>query len=63
MKASEMREKSETDLFLRERDLNDQLFKLRFYRATGAVESSHKLREIRREIARIKTVLRQKKDA
>lgn len=59
-KASELREKSENDLHLRERDLNEQLFKLRFQRSTGAMENPSKMRKVRKEIARIKTLLKEK---
>jgi large subunit ribosomal protein L29 len=59
-KASELREKSENDLHLRERDLNEQLFKLRFQRSTGAMENPSKMRQVRKEIARIKTLLKEK---
>ena len=59
-KASELREKSVADLNTRERDLNEQLFKLRFQRSTGAMENPSKMRQVRKEIARIKTLLREK---
>ena len=57
MKAAELREKSVDELHARERELTEQLFKLRFQRATGRVENPMKVREVRREIARIKTLL------
>lgn len=60
-KAADMREKSENDLLNRERDLHQQLFKLRFQKATGGGENPSKIRQVRREIARIKTVLVEKK--
>ncbi|HVT04191.1 MAG TPA: 50S ribosomal protein L29 [Thermoanaerobaculia bacterium] len=59
-KASELRDKSEGDLHTRERDLSEQLFKLRFQRSTGSMENPMKLREVRREIARVKTLIREK---
>ena len=59
-KASELREKSVADLNTRERDLNEQLFKLRFQRSTGAMENPSKMRQVRKEIARIKTLLKEK---
>jgi large subunit ribosomal protein L29 len=62
-KAADMREKSENDLLNRERDLHQQLFKLRFQKATGGSENPSKIRQVRREIARIKTVLVEKKKA
>jgi large subunit ribosomal protein L29 len=56
-KPAELREKSVDELQTRERDLNEQLFKLRFQRATGNMEQPSKIRQVRREIARIKTLL------
>jgi large subunit ribosomal protein L29 len=57
---SELREKSVDELQSRERDLVEQLFKLRFQRATGRIESPAKMRQVRREIARIQTLLNEK---
>ena len=57
MKVNEMRDKSVDELQTRERDLREQLFKLRFQRATGQMENPMKIREVKREIARIKTLL------
>lgn len=57
---AELREKSVDELQTRERDLVEQLFKLRFQRATGRIESPAKMRQVRREIARIKTLLKEK---
>ena len=60
-KIQELRDKSEDELRGRERDLREQLFKLRFQRATGRVENPMKMREVRREIARIQTLLNQRR--
>ncbi len=60
MKARELRELSEDELQTRERELADQLFKLRFQQTLGQLENAMKLRNIRRDIARIKTVLQEK---
>ncbi len=51
MKTNQMREKSA---------LTEQLYKLRFQRATGRMEAPSKVKEVRREIARIKTLLGEK---
>ena len=56
----QLREKSVDELHTRERELSEQLFKLRFQRATGRMESPSKMRQVRREIARIKTLLSEK---
>lgn len=57
MKTGVLRDKSVDELQNRERDLREQLFKLRFQRATGRMENPMKIREVKREIARIKTLL------
>ena len=63
MKAAELREKSQDELNTRERELREQLFKLRFQRATGRMENPMKIRDVRREIARIKTLLNERSRA
>jgi large subunit ribosomal protein L29 len=60
---AELREKTADELQTRERELVEQLFKLRFQRATGRIESPAKMRQVRREIARIKTLLNEKSRA
>jgi large subunit ribosomal protein L29 len=57
MKIGELRDKSVDELQNRERDLREQLFKLRFQRATGRMENPMKIRNVKREIARISTLL------
>jgi large subunit ribosomal protein L29 len=58
-----LKDKSVDELRNRERDLREQLFKLRFQRATGRVENPMKMREVRREIAQIQTLLNQRSSA
>jgi large subunit ribosomal protein L29 len=58
--ARELHELNEDDLRNRERDLNDQLFRLRLQKAMGHLDVPIKLRQVRRDLARVKTVLRQK---
>ena len=60
---AELREKTADELQTRERELTEQLFKLRFQRATGRMENPSKMRQVRREIARIKTLLNEKSRA
>lgn len=57
---TKLRDKSVDELRARERDLREQLFKLRFQRATGRVENPMKMREVRREIAQIQTLLNER---
>jgi len=59
MKASKMRDMSKDDLLLEESELRKQLLRLRFQAATGQLESAPKMRDIRRDIARILTVLKE----
>ncbi len=60
MKARELRELAEDELNRREEELKDQLFKLRAQKAIGQLENTMKMKNIRREIARIKTILRER---
>ncbi len=55
-----LRDKSVDELQAREKDLREQLFKLRFQRATGRVENPMKMRQVRREIAQIETLLNER---
>ena len=55
-----LRDKSVDELRARERDLKEQLFKLRFQRATGRIENPMKMRQVRREIAQIETLLNER---
>jgi large subunit ribosomal protein L29 len=57
MKVKEMRDKSENELLTRERELSEKLFKLRFQKTTGNLDKPSQIRDARREIARIKTLL------
>ena len=59
MKASELRELSLEELGQKLSDMTQELFNLRFQRATDQLENTTMLRQTRREIARIKTVLRE----
>jgi large subunit ribosomal protein L29 len=59
MKASKMRDMTKEDLLLEESELRKQLFKLRFQTATGQLESASRVRGVRRDIARIQTILRE----
>jgi large subunit ribosomal protein L29 len=59
MKASKMRDMSKEDLVLEESELRKQLFKLRFQTATGQLESASRVKGVRRDIARIITILKE----
>ncbi len=62
MKLREMRELSVDELQTKEAELRDQLFKLRFQHALGQLENPLKVNTIRKDIARIKTLLKEMKD-
>jgi len=62
MKAAELRALAADELGVKERELTDQLFRMRIQKAMGQLESPEKIRTVRRDLARIKTVLRQKRD-
>jgi len=62
MKARELRELSEDELSRKEDELKDQLFKLKFQHALGQLENAMKLKSIKRDIARIKTILGENKE-
>ena len=63
MKPEKVRELTDDELRTREKELHEQLFKLRFQKAIGQLDNALKIRETRRDIARVKTVLRQRRSA
>lgn len=60
MKAEQLRELSAEELDGKAQELREQLFRLRLQKAVGQLDNAMKLRETRREIARVKTLRRQK---
>ena len=60
MKINEVRDLSAAELDSKLKDLKEELFNLRFQMATGQCENPMKIREVKKSIARIKTVQRQK---
>ena len=60
MKVAEIRELSVDVLRDREKELDDQLFRLRIQKSMGQLEAPNKVTVVRRDLARVKTVLRQK---
>lgn len=59
MKASDLREKSRADLVKELEDLRREQFNLRMQNGMGQLTAPHELRRVRRDIARVKTVLRE----
>ena len=56
MKAKELRQKSIEELNNTEGELKEQLFKLRFQKATGQIQNPIKIRMVRKDIARLLTI-------
>jgi large subunit ribosomal protein L29 len=63
MKVTEVRDLAVDDLRQREKELDDQLFRLRIQKSMGQAEAAQKLKALRRDLARVKTVLREKETA
>ncbi|KZX66092.1 MULTISPECIES: 50S ribosomal protein L29 [unclassified Alcanivorax] len=60
MKASELKEKSVEELQQTQIELLEEQFKLRMKSASGQISKTHELGKVRRNIARVKTILREK---
>jgi large subunit ribosomal protein L29 len=61
MKAAELHDLGVEELGTRERELADQLFRMRIQKSMGQLEAPEKIRTVRRDLARVKTVIRQKR--
>lgn len=59
MKAKEINELTTAEMLEKEKQFKEELFNLRFQLATGQLENTARLKEVRKNIARIKTALRQ----
>ena len=60
MKANELKDKSVDDLKKQSQELSQELFNLRFQMHTGHLENSARISQIKKDIARVNTALRQK---
>jgi large subunit ribosomal protein L29 len=63
MKVGEFRDLDVDELHQREKEMDDQLFRLRIQKSMGQLEAAHKLKSLRRDLARVKTVLSEKEPA
>jgi large subunit ribosomal protein L29 len=63
MKVAEIRDLGADELRQREKEMDDQLFRLRIQKSMGQSEAAQKLKTLRRDLARVKTVLREKETA
>ena len=62
MKAAELRDLDVDELGVKQKELTDQLFKMRLQKSMGQLEVPEKIRTTRRDLARVKTFLRQKRE-
>jgi large subunit ribosomal protein L29 len=60
MNAKELRQLSEGELLVKEKELGEELFNLHFQHATGQLENVMRIPQLRRDIARVKTILKEK---
>ncbi|MCB2767059.1 50S ribosomal protein L29 [Listeria monocytogenes] len=60
MKANDIRDLSTTEIQDQEKALKEELFNLRFQLATGQLENTARIREVRKVIARMKTIVRER---
>jgi len=60
MKAKELRHLSEGELLIKEKELGEELFNLRFQHATGQLDNVKRIPQITRDEARVKTILKEK---
>ncbi len=63
MRPSELRELSPEELAEKSREFRDELFNVKVKRSTGQLENSAVLRTLRKDIARVETILREKRGA
>ena len=63
MKVAEFRDLAVDELQQRAKDMDDQLFRLRIQKSMGQLEAAYKLKGLRRDLARLRTVLREKETA
>ena len=61
MKAAELRDMDVEALRAKSQEIDDQLFRMRIQKSMGQLEAPEKVRLVRRDLARVKTVLRQKR--
>ncbi len=60
MKARELKELSEAELRQKEKETTEVYFNLKFQHATGQLENTERLPQVRKDLARVKTLLRRK---
>ncbi|SFA48662.1 LSU ribosomal protein L29P [Parageobacillus thermantarcticus] len=63
MKAKEIRELTTAEIEQKIKELKEELFNLRFQLATGQLENTARIRQVRKDIARMKTIIREREIA
>ncbi len=63
MKPQDIRNMTEVELRQKEKELTGELFNLKFQHATGQLENTERLPKARKDLARVKTILREKEQA
>lgn len=59
MKAKDLKELTREELLKKEKDLKEEMFNLRFQHSTGQLENTARMKVIKKDVARLETVLRQ----
>ena len=60
MKSKEVREKTDDELTMLEENLEEEIFNLRFQQHTSRLENTSRVKSVRRDLARVKTILNDK---
>jgi large subunit ribosomal protein L29 len=60
MKAKDLKELTKEEILKKKKDLKEEMFNLRFQHSTGQLENTARLRLLKKDVAKIETVLRQK---
>ncbi|MFQ5789911.1 MAG: 50S ribosomal protein L29 [Acidobacteriota bacterium] len=63
MKAEKLREMGDEELETKKNELHEQLFRMRIQKATGQLDRPGKLREMKKDLARVKTILTERREA
>ena len=63
MKPAEIRELSLNEMQAKAQDLRSEAFNIRIKRSTGQLENTARLKQLRRDIARVETIMREKREA
>jgi large subunit ribosomal protein L29 len=61
MKAQELRDLSQTELEVKQRELKEELFNLKFQLGIGQLENTSRIKTVKRDIARVATVMQESK--